>query len=394
MPPLLIACILLCTALGIFLGGMIENDKNDAKHQKFKIAIVGSTEDNYLSMGITALKTLDSTRFAIEIIQTDEQTAKSNLESGKIAAYVVIPKGFAQAALSGNIMKIKYYTTDSAVGVVSIFKDEVTKTISDILVDSQKGVYGLADSIRDNTTIKGVGNHMDYLALDYLSMILRRSEVYTVSTLGVTDGLSTAGYFLSGILTLFILLQGIVASGIFIRKDNSLCRVIRANGGGAFKQVTSEYLAYFILIALIVILIVTSVFLVISPGEIIPDIKWATFSDLPLLLLKLLPAVAVITSLQFLLFEISTALVSGVLLQFLVAISLGYISGCFYPIYFFPDIAQKISTFLPSGIARTHISNCISNNFNAESLLGCAIYIAIFMTITLLIRHLKVKGKE
>ena len=58
MPPLLIACLVLSVALGFFLGGLIENDKNDAKNQKFKISIVGSTEDNYLSMGVAALKTL------------------------------------------------------------------------------------------------------------------------------------------------------------------------------------------------------------------------------------------------------------------------------------------------------------------------------------------------
>ena len=96
-------------------------------------------------------------------------------------------------------MKIKYYTTDSAVGVVSIFKDEVTKTISDILVDSQKGVYGLGAAIGENTSIKNVGDNMTALALDYVSLILKRSEIYTVSTLGVRDGLSTAGYFLCGI---------------------------------------------------------------------------------------------------------------------------------------------------------------------------------------------------
>ena len=109
LPSLLIAWIVLAMALGVFLGGMIENDKNDVKNQKFKISVVGSAEDNYLSMGITALETLDSTRFAVEIEQTDEKTARKNLESGKTAAYVVIPEGFSEAAYRGEIMKIKYY---------------------------------------------------------------------------------------------------------------------------------------------------------------------------------------------------------------------------------------------------------------------------------------------
>lgn len=392
-PALLIAWLVLALALVIFLGGMIENDKNDTKNQKFKISVVGSTEDNYLNMGVAALKTLDSTRFAVEIEQTDEKTARKNLESGKISAYVVIPEGFSEAAYQGNIMKIKYYTTDSAVGVVSIFKDEVTKTISNILVDSQKGVYGLGAAISKNTSIKDAGKYMTKLALEYVSLILKRSEIYTVSTAGVSDGLSTAGYFLCGILTLFILLLGIVATGVFIKKDNTLCRIIRAKGIGAVRQVICEYFAYFLLIFLISSLIVAIIGFS-GADELIPDIDWLTHSDIPLLMIKIIPAVAIITALQFFLFEISSNLVSGVLLQFLTAVSLGYISGCFYPIYFFPDGVQKLSTFLPSGIARVYISNCISNSLDYKPLLILAVYFIILMVLTVIVRRFKIVGRK
>ena len=393
LPALLIAWLVLAAALGVFLGGMIENDKNDIKNQKFKISVVGSAEDNYLSMGITALETLDSTRFAVEIEQTDEKTARKNLESGKTAAYVVIPDGFSQAAARGEIMKIKYYTTDSAVGVVSIFKDEVTKTISDILVDSQKGVYGLSAAISENTSVKDTSKNMTKLALEYVSLILKRSEIYTVAALGVSEGLSTAGYFLCGILTLFILLLGIVATGVFIKKDNSLCRVIRAKGIGAVRQVACEYLAYFLLIFLITALII-AILSFVSVGEIIPDISWLTPAGLPLLLIKLIPAVAIITALQFLLFEISSNLVSGVLLQFLTAVSLGYISGCFYPIYFFPEAVQSFSNLLPSGIARVQLSSCLSRNSDYRSLLLCAAYFIIMISATVIVRRFKIVGRK
>ena len=393
LPSLLIAWIVLAMALGVFLGGMIENDKNDVKNQKFKISVVGSAEDNYLSMGITALETLDSTRFAVEIEQTDEKTARKNLESGKTAAYVVIPEGFSEAAYRGEIMKIKYYTTDSAVGVVSIFKDEVTKTISDILVDSQKGVYGLSGAVSENTSIKDTGKSMTKLALEYVSLILKRSEIYTVSALGVSDGLSTAGYFLCGILTLLILLLGIVATGVFIKRDNSLCRVIRAKGIGAVRQVICEYSAYFLLIFFITSLIIAVLgFARIS--EIIPDTGWLTPAQIPLLLIKIIPAVAVITSLQFLLFEISSNLVSGVLLQFLTAVSLGYVSGCFYPIYFFPEAVQKLSDFLPSGLARVYLSGCLSNNSEHMPLLLCAIYFIIPLLAAVIVRRFKIVGRK
>lgn len=393
-PPIFIACAVLCAGLGVFLVGMIESDKNDEKNQKFKIGVVGSTEHSYLDLGITALETLDSTRFAIEIERTDEPTAKKALEKGELAAYVVIPKGFAEAALRGDIMKIKYYTTDSAVGVVSIFKDEVTKTVSDILVDSQRGVYGIAYAISQNLPNVSADNHMNALSIDYVSLILKRSEIYTVSSVGVSEGLSTAGYFLCGILTLFVLLLGIVAAGVFIKKDNTLCRVVSAKGVGAFRQTLSEYFAYFILIFFIVSLVAAATLYLAAKTKMIPDIEWITPSDIPLILIKIIPALAVITSLQFLLFEISKSIVSGVLIQFGTALSLGYISGCLYPIYFFPETVQRMARFLPSGIARVHISNCISNNFNATTLLGLLIYFAVFTVAAFVVRRFKITGRE
>ena len=394
LPPLLIACIVLSVALGFFLGGLIENDKNDAKNQKFKISIVGSTEDNYLSMGVTALKTLDSTRFSVDITESDEPTAKKNLESGKIAAYVVIPENFSKEAYRGNIMKIKYYTTDTALGVVSIFKNEVTKTISNLLVDSQKGVYGLAAAMKEHSPTENPENNMTSLALEYVSLILKRSEIYTVSSLGVWNGLSTAGYFLCGVLTLFILLLGITATGFFIKKDSSLCRVISAKGGGALWQITSEYLAYFLIIFLIVTLILVAILGFANLGEIIPDIDWVTPSAIPLILLKIIPAVAVITALQFFLFEICSSIVNGVLLQFLTAVSLGYISGCFYPIYFFPEVVQTLSNLLPSGIARLHLSNCIQNISDPKTVIFCGIYFIVFIAATVIVRRFKIVGRE
>lgn len=393
LPALIIASILLCTALGAFLFGIVENDKNALKNQKIKIHVVGSMDGGYLNMGVKALETLDSTRFAIEIEQTDEKTARAALESDEISAYIVIPEGFAEAASHGDIMKIKYYTTASAVGIISIFEDEITKTISDILVNSQKGVYGMADALRENTSVENVYDYMNKLSFEYVSIILKRSEVYTVETKGVSDGLSTEGYFLSGILTLLMLLLGIVATGVFIRKDNSLCRVISAKGGGAFSQVISEYFAYFLLIFVFGALILAAALIVLTKTNFISDIAWVTTLDIPMILIKVIPAFLVITALQFLLFEISSALVSGVLLQFGVAVSLGYISGCFYPIYFFPESVQKLSEVLPSGLARTHISNILCNENGLGSLGYLLIYFLAFTFITILVRRFKIVGR-
>ena len=159
-------------------------------------------------------------------------------------------------------------------------------------------------------------------------------------------------------------------------------------------QIISEYFAYFSLISIIVMLVVGVAFLFGGQSGIIPDLEWITSADIPLLLIKIIPAIMVITAMHFLLFEASKSIVSGVLQQFSTALSLGYISGCLYPIYFFPETVQKFSTFLPSGIARAHIANCLCNDFNPKTLPGLGIYFVVFLTAAFIIRRFKIKGRE
>ena len=53
------------------------------------------------------------------------------------------------------------------------------------------------------------------------------------------------------------------------------------------------------------------------------------------------------------------SLISGTILALLCAIGLGYISGCFYPISFFPEGIQRLAAILPTGILMEYMQRAL-----------------------------------
>ena len=85
-------------------------------------------------------------------------------------------------------------------------------------------------------------------------------------------------------------------------------------------------------------------------------------------------------------------LIGGVLMQFFVTLALCFVSGCLYPITFFPDAVQKLAKFLPTGIARMQIGNCILGCVSWETILPLLGFGCLFLGGAVLIRRFKVAG--
>jgi len=95
-------------------------------------------------------------------------------------------------------------------------------------------------------------------------------------------------------------------------------------------------------------------------AAVIPELADGGFSFCIALAGKLIPAIFAITAMQFLFFELVDSVVSGVLLQFLGTMGLAYISGCLYPISFFPETIRAIAFATPPGLARSYFASLLS----------------------------------
>lgn len=385
--------VVLLISLALVFSGFMKINAEDANNQTFQIGVAGDTDDYFFQMGKKALETFDSSRFSIGFVELSEEDAAKQLEKGNLSAYVVIPKGFINDALSGEINSIKYVTSAGSIGLVSIFKSEITKVIEEILVCSQKGVFGLEDALVDNEIYDSVYDHINTVNIQYIDHVINRGEMYTTQELGISDGTSLSEYLICGIGILFLFIIGLPYVGAFVKKDMSLHRVISAKGYNYKKQITSELLSYVLVLFVSVVAILLALFVVcVLRPSLIPVDSFGLLSAFKILVL-ILPIVFLAASFCTMLFEFTVDIVSAVLLQFFVSVSLCYISGCLYPIYTFPITVQKIAPFLPMGAARTYLQGCFSKEFSWTGFLGTVLFSILFFGVTCLVRKHRINKR-
>jgi ABC-type uncharacterized transport system permease subunit len=82
----------------------------------------------------------------------------------------------------------------------------------------------------------------------------------------------------------------------------------------------------------------------------------------------------------------------GVLLNFFGTLALCFVSGCMYPVYFFPVALQKLSAYLPTGLARTQLSGCLTGKTEFLPGLLLTLYGIVFLALSVLLTRKRLKG--
>jgi len=338
LPGAFLATLVLLGGLAGVLGGLMGRQDQKEENNKYRVGLVGSMEDPLLQIGVEALRQYDSSQLAMELVPLAESQAKKQLSTGQISAYVVVPEGFMQEAMKGNILPLKFVSTVGASGLNSLFQQEITRAISQLLTDAQKGVYGMYAV----TVQQGVyqNQDMDNMAIRYAEYILQRDRVYQVEILGAGAGTDLESYLLGGFLVLLMLLTCLPFAPVLIRRDVSLGQMLAARGRPAFWQAVCDFAGY----ALAMVVMVLAAALV---GICVPGLE--RFGEL---LLRAIPVAILCAAISYCVYTATADLIGGVLLQFFGSVALCFVSGCLYPVYFFPVGLQKIAAWLPTGAAR------------------------------------------
>lgn len=387
---LLISTIFFAGLSAVYLA-FINMDKNDEDYsQKIKIAIVGEPGDKYVDMGLAAIKSMDSSRFALELVRLDEKDAEQQLQTGQISAYAVFPEGFIENALSGDINSIRFVTTSSSTNLVSMFKDEITVVITDIMTQSQSASYGAYDALWENGHKDIANKVLNKISVEYVGLILDRSNVYDVKNLDVDPGIQLPQYLFCSFTVLYVCVMILPFAHLYIKKDNSLNGLLYSHGTSSLKQVLPEFLAFFTIIFFVFLLIMGFLSGTLSVLNNI-GIKNFEFS-IPLIQIAkyIFPIILVTSSFGFMIYEISSNMISGILTYFFTVVFLCYSSGCIYPAYMLPNTLQIMAKILPFGIARSFLTNGSNYVFNFTELLTLLLYSMLFITISVLIRQHKI----
>ena len=375
VPALLVAAVLFgCLALAYQAVVSLADD--DQAQAKIKFGVVGTAGDFYLEAGMLALNTIDSSRFSIDFMQMDEAEAEAAMRRGEIAAFVVIPEGFMDEAMYGNILPIKYVSTVGAVGLVSLLKDEITKMVSDIVIDTQKGIFGTGQAMQEIGLSSGDAEYA--LTFEYFDFIFSRSRMYAVKDLGLAEEVGLEEYLLGGFCVLLLMLICLVFAPWMVRSDMSIARMLSSRRRPVILQVLCDFAVYLVGIACVIaVLMLVAV--------------WTGWMKLTAgILLQWIPIVIAMGALSFLLYELTTNLISGVLLQFFALLALCFVTGCLYPVTFFPDSVQNLAAYLPTGIARAQLAESFAGVMHTDGSLMLLGYGVLFFAAAGLIRKAKV----
>jgi|GEM_PF-926680 len=385
-PYVLLVTVILLIGLSLLLSGMVAKDGEKDENRLFRIGVVGDMENRFLQMGMTAMQNLDETRFAMEFVPVPEEEAKAALATGEVSAYVVFPESFIEKMLRGQVDPITFVTTTQSQDVTALFKNEITRVVTDMVIASQKGTYGIGDALRDNGYGSLANRHVNQSSLRYVDVILSRHDALAVEEQGVSGGLSTVAYYVCSLAVLLLMLAGLPFACLYCRRDGALSSLLLSKGLSCTRQLMAEYLSH--LLSLWALLSVLS----LGVGALLAlvTLPGVTLALVISLYLALLPVLAMVAAFDMLVFEVAGQIIGGVLSHFFITLGLAYISGCFYPLYAFPPVVQTVARLLPIHLARQHLGGVFTEDTSLVNLAFVLVYAVGFLAAALLVKWCKV----
>ena len=393
LPVIMAMTLIVFGCVGVFAVLYLNSDAMTEGSRKYRIAIVGNTTDSYLGFGVAALSKLDDSRFMVEFPTMTESEARQALVRGEVTSYAVIPDELVDSIVYGtNYAPVTFVGSTGQKGITGILVEELTEIISTLIVRSQSAIYGMQNILRNHGMSSKWNEATDSLNLRYIDMVLKRTQVCDLEILGLSNGLATGEYYFCSMLIFFLLLAGINSSPLFGRRNSELMRLMASRGVGAFRQVAGEYLIYLFLNLCCLL----GVFLVLIPVFGKGTVNLAGWEGMEANVLmgfyvRLIPVAAAFAAMQFLLYELTSGVVSSILLQFICGISMAYLSGCFYPASMFPDVLKRIGELVPTGLALSYADAKLMGESSLAAVTGLIIYLAVFLGLSVFVRRCRIQ---
>ncbi len=355
--------IVLITILSFALGGVFTSEGVSIGH--ITITVVDNTGEDegqdfqqYTGQDATAFDARSMSLYAVldsqEVSEflsytvADEQTAKQQLEDGKIDAIVVIPKGFTDGMLkvmtgSGGDLQLSVTGAENKAmqsGIVAGIVRAYTDTLSTLSADI---------NILIGTALSG-GIAPDTIAqLDFASFMQSLSQpgdiTVTMQGIEARKALGSFSYYSIAITCMFLLYSAGQGSSFLLTESHEKTLVrLRAAGVSVKKLLLGKSVAVFFLC--IIQLIVLLGFSTIAFG-----IEWGN----PLVFILISVCVAVsITGLGVLLMVLVYRAGNpavGSVFQSVIAQVLALFGGSFLPLTVLPAVFSTVALFTPNGLA-------------------------------------------
>ena len=390
--------VLLVTFVAIFgivvtLGTLFFINNNSRDKQRINIGIVGNLHESRIDVVLYALENMDNLVTSVKFVELSQEEADKAIKNGDIVGYIHIHHKYFEDMAYGENSAAKYVSAQNPHDLGTIMASELAMMLSDMVVETQKGIYSAIDIAKDNNAVKDLYVKIDDLNFEYMRFVMNRQSIYEIEYLGVKDNLTYGGYYVCGFLVFFLMLWGISCNKLIASSNYGLYRLLYMRGIKIRWQVFGEYTGYLFVTFVTFLMIFAGLFAVLS-GESVGIREFVglnVFSGI-VYAFKMIPLFIMFTLMHFMIYEIFTNVISSILVQFIVSVGLGYVSGCFYPNTFFPEEVQNFASYLPSGAGFSYAGKILTDQSAFRELIVILIYIVVFYLVACAIRRYRLKG--
>lgn len=404
-PSMCIMTLLLCLSLGgmLYLQSARTMDLAEGDEDAtVSIGIAGVDDKGAFGAAFPALLKLDSSRAEVDFVLYDsKKDAVRAIRRNEILSAIIIPDGVIGSLLAGGLDKMILIVPTSSAGLEALVMRELARSVSVILGSMNSASSVLADyyTVSGTSDPDIIADAQTDLLLSSMQDMLHRRHMFQIRYVKSEQQLSIESFYLVSMVLLLFFLTGIMCAGSFIRPDYSLPKLLNLRRLGASKQILAEYISLVALLGCLGALFLPLIGIALahmpitfSAFGLTPETFMKGFLQFAL---KSIPVLLLAAAMDLFLYELSETLITGVLLQFLVTISLAYLSGVFYTTQTMPESLKAVQPYLPTGQALLYLQYTAKGSRHVmKSLIFVCIWTLLFLAISFLLRRSRMTGKR
>ena len=330
-------------------------------------------EDPLTRMAVSYVENMESVKSFCSLVAVDEEEGMERLRRGELTALIVLPRNVVEGILNGQNEPAELYLSQAAQPLGLLF-EELADTGIGLLQTAQAEIYATSRLTEEfgegGETLESMYREIDAFNLN---LVMNREQYFRQRGLSPTGSQSVAVYYGGALFTVYLLLSGLFFITRLKRSMEEQMLLALRRGISLPAQLAGRTLV--------------TVFLFFA-ASCLPAVLWLwppvrenlrPAPDLPVcgvLFLAFLCAAALLQLVCLLADSPSaTILIWGVL-----ALMMGYVSGCFLPSALLPEIVEKLSLFLPTTYIRSAFSMLFSPTAAdaGKTAAGLAFFTALF----------------
>ena len=342
--------------------------------ERVTIGVVLPEEDRIARQLVRMLGTYDSVRSVCEFSFMDSSEAEKQLRDGEIFGIMNVPEGLVQGIINGTNIPVTITLPQGNALENRVFK-ELTSAGARTLGSAQAGIYAGDQLLLNYDLAGGISQLEADLNRIYMAYSLPRADLFEHVKVSATGDVDTLEFYGISAFVLYLLLAAIPVSGYLAPESRVMSQKLSLAGIGPW-MATAARLAG--LGALLLAAALPAALGALKFGVL--EFSWL-----------LLPALAAVclaaAALVLFCYEAAGTLMGGVMLLFLGAVLLLFLSGGFLPLVFLPAQVRSLAPFLPTTTLMNGAKMIVTGAYGLAGWLQLAVMTAAFYSLTVGVRR-------